>query len=87
MLSVKQKKFCEYYVESGNATEAAKKAGYSKKTAYSIGTENLKKPEIRNFIEELTAAEKSKRMASAEEVLAFFAEVMRNGEVKICYIY
>lgn len=78
MLSVKQQKFCEYYVELGNATEAAKKAGYSVKTAYSIGTENLKKPEIRNFIDELTATEKNKRMASAEEVLEFFAEVMRN---------
>ena len=42
MLSLKQQKFCEYYVQSGNATEAAKKAGYSEKTAYSIGTENLK---------------------------------------------
>lgn len=43
MLSIKQQNFCEYYIELGNATEAAKRAGYSEKTAYSIGTENLKK--------------------------------------------
>ena len=46
MLSLKQKKFCEEYVISGNATDAAKRAGYSEKTAYSIGTENRKNNEI-----------------------------------------
>ena len=49
-LSLKQKRFCEEYAISGNATDAAKKAGYSEKTAYSIGTENLKKPEIQNYL-------------------------------------
>ena len=45
-MTLKQIKFCDYYLQSGNATEAAKKAGYSEETAYSIGNENLKKPEI-----------------------------------------
>lgn len=66
---------------SGNATEAAKRAGYSEKTAYSIGTENLKKPEIQNYIQELTSAPRSGRIATGEEVLAFFTEVMKNGKV------
>ncbi len=81
MLSLKQKTFCEEYVISGNATEAAKKAGYSEKTAYSIGTENLKKPEIQNYIQELTRAPQTARIASGEEVLEFFTEVMKNGKV------
>ncbi len=81
MLSLKQQKFCEYYVQSGNATEAAKKAGYSEKTAYSIGTENLKKPEIENYIKELTSSPQKVRIATGEEVLAFFTEVMKNGKV------
>ena len=81
MLSLKQQKFCEYYVQSGNATEAAKKAGYSEKTAYSIGTENLKKPEIENYIKELTRSPQQVRIATGEEVLAFFTEVMKNGKV------
>lgn len=81
MLSLKQKKFCEEYVISGNATEAAKKAGYSEKTAYSIGTENLKKPEIEKYIKELSNGEKNARIATGEEVLAFFTEVMKNGKV------
>ena len=80
MLSLKQQRFCEYYVELANATEAAKRAGYSEKTAYSIGTENLKKPEIQKYIEELTADRKSRRIASADEVIEFFTGVMRDKD-------
>jgi phage terminase small subunit len=42
----KQKAFVREYAIDHNATQAAKRAGYSEKTAYSIGQENLKKPEI-----------------------------------------
>jgi phage terminase small subunit len=45
-LTNKQRLFVEAYLQCLNATEAAKWAGYSEKTAYSIGWENLKKPEI-----------------------------------------
>lgn len=45
-LTPKQQKFCEEYAASGNATQSAIAAGYSPKTAYSIGEENLRKPEI-----------------------------------------
>lgn len=54
-LTGKQKKFCEEYIFDFNATRAAKEAGYSEETAYSIGWENLRKPEIQAFIEELQA--------------------------------
>ena len=50
-LTDKQKLFCEDYLSNGfNSTDAAKSAGYSEKTAYSIGSENLIKPEIRDYI-------------------------------------
>lgn len=49
----KQKRFCEEYIRDWNATRAAIAAGYSEKTAYSIGQENLKKPEIAAYIEEI----------------------------------
>lgn len=52
-LTYKQRRFCEEYVIDWNATRAATAAGYSKNTAYSIGQENLKKPEIANYIEEI----------------------------------
>ena len=45
-MTEKQKLFCEEYLIDLNATQAALRAGYSEKTAYSIGNENLKKPEI-----------------------------------------
>lgn len=50
-LTLKQSKFIDEYMVDGNATRAAIAAGYSKKTAYSIGEENLKKPEIKSEIE------------------------------------
>lgn len=52
-LTDKQKRFCEEYVIDWNATRAATAAGYSEKTAYSIGQENLKKPEISTHIENI----------------------------------
>lgn len=45
-LTPKQKAFADYYIECENATEAAKKAGYSEKTANITGFENLRKPNI-----------------------------------------
>lgn len=80
-LTEKQLAFCEFYIECGNATEAAKKAGYSKKTAYSVGSENLKKPEVSAYIENRLEEQRAKRIASADEVMEFFSAVMR-GEVK-----
>lgn len=52
-LSNQQELFCAEYVASHNATEAAEKAGYSKKTAYSQGNRLLKNAEIRARIAEL----------------------------------
>lgn len=49
-LNEKQKRFCEEYVTDTNGTQAAIRAGYSEKTAYSIGFDLLKKPEIKEVI-------------------------------------
>ena len=77
----KQKAFSDYYIECGNSTEAARKAGYSEKTSRSIGAENLTKPDISAYIAERMQAQNEARVASADEVLQFFSSVMR-GEVK-----
>ena len=50
-MTPKQKVFIDEYLIDLNATKAAERAGYSKKTAYSIGQENLKKPEIQEAIQ------------------------------------
>ena len=80
-MTPKQKKFCEYYIQSGNATDAARKAGYSERSAEAIGLENLGKPRISAYIAERTADQDKKRVADANEVLEFYSAVMR-GEVK-----
>ena len=49
-LTDKQIKFCKEYVDDNNATQAAIRAGYSEKTAYSMGARLLKKVEIQNEI-------------------------------------
>lgn len=78
MLTAKQKRFCEEYLVSGNATDAAIKAGYSKKTARSVGSENLTKPDIKNYIDEKLKEMESRKIADAAEVMRYLTSVMRN---------
>ncbi len=80
-LTVRQKAFADYYLECGNASEAARKAGYSEKTAPGTGAENLKKPQIAQYIAERLAEIEDKRIATVEEVMVFYTSVLR-GEVK-----
>ena len=80
-LTPKQKAFADYYIECGHATEAAKGAGYSEKTAYAIGNENLNKLEISEYIAARMEEQTKKRVADANEVIEFYTAVMR-GEVK-----
>lgn len=83
-LTPKQKAFADYYIETGNASEAARKAGYRESSARQIGTENLSKPSVSAYIAARMAEIDSKRIASAEEVIEFYSAVMR-GEVKDSY--
>ena len=80
-LTPKQKAFADYYLETGNATEAARRAGYSENSAKQIGTENLSKPSISQYIAERQKQVEDSRIADISEVLQFFTSVMR-GEVK-----
>ena len=81
MLTPKQKAFADYYIECGNATEAAKRAGYSEKTARYIASENLTKPVISAYIAERQKQIEDSRIASAAEVQRFYSAVLR-GEIK-----
>ena len=80
-LTPKQKVFADYYIECGNATEAARKAGYKEESCRTIGCQNLTKRNISAYIAEHMQAQNEARVASADEVLQFFSSVMR-GEVK-----
>lgn len=80
-LTEKQKRFADYYIETGNATEAAIRAGYSQKTARFIGAENLTKPNIKKYIDDRLREIEDKRIAKAEEVLKHLTAAMR-GEIE-----
>lgn len=80
-MNVRQQKFCDYYLQSGNATDAAIKAGYSWKTAYSIGQRLLKNVEIEKYNAEHQQKAHKERIATAEEILEFLSDTVRDGEV------
>ena len=80
-LTEKQRRFVDYYVETGNATESARRAGYSSKTAEAIGLENLGKPRIKAAIDARLRELEDKRIAKADEVMQFLTSTLR-GEVK-----
>nr|WP_231908085.1 terminase small subunit [Streptococcus pyogenes] len=65
---------------SANATAAAIKAGYSKKTARSIGQENLTKPDIKAYIDERLEKLESEKIATQEEVLQYLTSIMRGDQ-------
>ena len=80
-LNARQKSFCEFYVASGNATDAAIKAGYKEKYAGVNADKLLKNTNIQKYIDELMQKLESKRIASAEEVLQNLTAMMR-GEIQ-----
>lgn len=79
-LTVKQQKFIESYIASGNATQAAIEAGYSKKTAGQTGSENLKKPQIMKALEKRTEQLQSEKVDSQQDIVEFLSAV-RRGKV------
>ena len=76
-LTIKQQRFADEYIISGNATDAAIKAGYAKRAAYQQGAENLKKPHIKTYIDERLETINSAKIADQTEVLQYLTSVMR----------
>ena len=80
-LTPRQKAFADYYIECGNATEAARKAGYSEKYLNTHASKMLRNATISAYIADRTRPTEEKRIATADEVMMFFTRVM-NGEEK-----
>lgn len=74
---MKQQKFIDEYIVSGNATDAAIKAGYAESSARSIGQENLTKPDIKAMIDDRLAVLESQKIAKQDEVLQVFTSILR----------
>lgn len=74
-LTDKQELFCQEYLIDLNATQAAIRAGYSEKTAHSIGNENLTKPEIQERITELNKGRQEATGINQRRVLEELAKI------------
>ena len=68
-LTAKNKVFAQEFLIDNNQTQAAIRAGYSKKTAYSIGNELLNKPEVKEYIKELREKRQVRTQIDADDLL------------------
>lgn len=76
-MNKKQKKFADEYLIDCNATQAAIRAGYSEKTAKSIGQRMLTYVDIKNYIDEQLSLIHNERIADATEVMMYLTSVLR----------
>lgn len=76
-MNKKQKKFADEYLIDCNATQAAIRAGYSEKTAYSTGQRMLKNVEVKNYIDEQLSLMHNEKIADATEVMMYLTSVLR----------
>ena len=80
-LTIKQKKFADEYIISGNATESAIKAGYSERYAGQNADKLLKNTNVKAYIDERMQKLEDKAIAKQDEILRYLTSVMR-GESK-----
>lgn len=83
-LTPKQQAFCDYYLETGNATEAYRRAAYSGEgnVAEAAASRLLSSVKVRFYIDERLKEKESTRIASQDEVLQYLTSVMRGEEIE-----
>lgn len=84
-LTIKQKKFADEYIISGNATESYKKAGYawkSENTAYTNASRLLRNAKVKKYIEERMQDLEDEKIADQKEVLEYLTRVIRGEETE-----
>ena len=81
-MNARQKKFCEFYAECGNAAEAARKAGYSERAARRQAARLLSNVDIQSYIAELRDKSASARIASIAQIRAFWSDVLNDTTAK-----
>lgn len=82
-LAEKQKRFADYYIETGNATQSYLKAGYKAKgkSAEVNASRLLSNAKVKAYIDEMISSKDEERIAKQDEILEFLTNVMR-GQVK-----
>ena len=83
MLNEKQKQFCNEFIIDFNGTQAAIRAGYSKKTANRIASENLSKLDIQAYIKELIETRNKRTGITQDEVVKKIIDVVEVCTQKI----
>ena len=76
-LTEKQKKFADYYIELGNATQAAINAGYSSKYANTNASKLLQNTTIKSYIDERLSQLASERIMGAQEAVELLSSIAR----------
>ena len=84
-MTEKQKRFCEEYLIDQNATQAAIRAGYSKRTATAAASRLLTNVNVRAYIDKQLQQIHSQKVATAAEVMEYLTSVQR-GESQSAYI-
>lgn len=83
-LTEKQKRFADYYIETGNATESYHRAyGGKRTTADANGTKLLGNTRVKEYIKERNKQLESDRIADMEEVKKFWTNTMRDDEADV----
>lgn len=79
-MNERQKKFAEYYAQSGNAAQSAVKAGYSEKYANTNAPKLLQNTTIQEYIKQLAEKAQGERIMTAKERQALLSDIAKNGE-------
>lgn len=82
-LTDKQKRFCEEYLIDLNATQAAIRAGYKPKNARSSASENLTKPDIQQYLQQLMQQRSQRTGITADDVIGELAKIAAADGVEI----
>lgn len=85
-LTLKQKRFCDEYIITGNGTLAAIRAGYSQKTAKEMASENLTKPNIMEYLEKRFDELDEQSVMKQKEVLQRLTKIGRREENEIVVV-
>ncbi len=82
-MTARQKKFAEYYAQSGNAAQSAIKAGYSESYATHRTDEMLRNVEIVEYLKELSEKAQDDRILTAKERQAMLSDIANNDKLLI----
>ncbi len=79
-MTVRQKRFAEYYAQCGNTVQSAIKAGYSENYANANACKLLENVRVAEYIRQLTEKTQEERIMTARERQALLSDIAQNKE-------